>query len=145
MDSWLNGWLFICELSGWGLESSYNYLFAYLMNNGLCKKYSNFTHKQKWVVIINYVKKYYVCMCWSFLKSQASDTSSDNKWQRVVHWVTLNRNEWQRVVISANFPFFRIREGPTTKHPKGDSLNLEEDLKEELLNYEQKQASKKKY
>ena len=38
------------------------------------------------------------------------------------------------MVISANFPFFRIREEPTTKHPKVNSLNLKEDLEEELLN-----------
>ena len=67
------------------------------------------------------------------------------EWQQVTTSGTLSYIESQRVVISANFTFFRIREGPTTKHPKGDSLNLEEDLKEELLNYEQKQASKKKY
>ena len=49
------------------------------------------------------------------------------------------------MVISANFPFFRIREGPSTKHPKANSLNLAEDLEEELLNCEQKQAPKKEY
>ena len=32
------------------------------------------------------------------------------------------------------FFYFRIREEPTTKHPKENSLNLEEDLKEGLLN-----------
>ena len=32
---------------------------------------------------------------------------------------TANDNEWQRVVILANFPLFLIREEPTTKHPKG--------------------------
>ena len=48
---------------------------------------------------------------------------------------TTSDKEWQTVVISANFPFFlRIREEPSTKHPKETSLNLEEDLEEELLN-----------
>ena len=59
-------------------------------------------------------------------------TASDNQWQRAVEQVTINDNkwqwmatmgttsdkEWQRVVILANFPFFQIREEPTTKHPK---------------------------
>ena len=55
-------------------------------------------------------------------------TTNDNEWQRVVQRVTTNDNEWQRVTISANFSFFQIREEPTTKHPKENSLNLEEDL-----------------
>ena len=50
-------------------------------------------------------------------------TTSDNKWQRV----TTSDKEWQRVTISAIF-FFQVREEPTTKHPKENSLNLEEDL-----------------
>ena len=75
----------------------------------------------------------------SFIKRQTSDTSSDNEWhnewQRVVQrettrdneWprVTINDNEWQRVTTSdkqvfllAKFPFSRIREEPTTMHPK---------------------------
>ena len=33
-----------------------------------------------------------------------------------------------------SFPFFRIREEPTTEHPKENSLILEEDLQEGLLN-----------
>ena len=45
-------------------------------------------------------------------------TTSDNEWQRVV----------QRVTISANFSFFHIREEPTTKNPKENSLNIEQDL-----------------
>ena len=57
-----------------------------------------------------------------------SGTTSDR--QRV----TTNDNELQPVVISANFTFFRIRVEPTTKYPKENSLNLEEDLEEELLN-----------
>ena len=70
-------------------------------------------------------------------------TTSDSEWQRVVQRVTMNYNEWQgmttsgttsdnewqRVTVSANFCFFfQIREEPTTKHPKENSLNLEEDL-----------------
>ena len=47
---------------------------------------------------------------------------------------TTSDNEWQPVVISATFPFFRMTEEPTTKHPKENSLNLEEDLEKELLN-----------
>ena len=38
------------------------------------------------------------------------------------------------MVISANFPFSRIREETTTKHPKENSLNIKEDLEEGLLN-----------
>ena len=60
---------------------------------------------------------------WLFVKRQSSN------------------NEWQQVVISTNFPFLRIREKPTTKYTKEDPFNLEEDL----LNYEQEQAPKKKY
>ena len=41
---------------------------------------------------------------------------------------TKTDNEWQRVTISANFSFFQIREEATTKHPKENSLNIEEDL-----------------
>ena len=40
--------------------------------------------------------------------------TSDKKWQKV----TMSDNEWQRVVILANFPFFWIREEPTSMHPK---------------------------
>ena len=53
--------------------------------------------------------------------------------------------DWHRVTISAIFSFFRIRVEPTTEHPKENSLNLEEDLEEGLLNKEQKQAPRKKY
>ena len=44
------------------------------------------------------------------------------------------------MVIPANLPFFRIKEEPSIKHYKEDSLNLEEDLKERLLNDEQKKT-----
>ena len=49
-------------------------------------------------------------------------------------FLTASDNEWQRVVISANFLFFRIREEPTTKYLNEDSLNLEDELKEGRLN-----------
>ena len=65
----------------------------------------------------------------SFIKRQMSDTSSDNEWQQM----TASDSEWQQVVILANFPFFWIREEPTTMHPKKHSLNIEEDLEERLL------------
>ena len=69
-------------------------------------------------------------------------TASGNEWQRLVLRVTTSDNEWynewqrlttidiewQRVTISANFSFFQIREEPTTKHPKENSLNIEKDL-----------------
>ena len=34
-------------------------------------------------------------------------------------------NEWQQVIISANFSFFQIRQEPATKHPKENSLDIE--------------------
>ena len=43
-------------------------------------------------------------------------------------------SKWQQVVISANSPFYPTREKPTTKHPKDNSLDLEEDLEEGLFN-----------
>ena len=43
-------------------------------------------------------------------------------------------NEWQGVTISDNVCFCRIREEPTFKRPKDNSLNLEEDLGEGPLN-----------
>ena len=49
---------------------------------------------------------------------------------QVAHWVTTNDNQWQRVAISANSSFFRIREESITKHPKENTLNLKEDLEE---------------
>ena len=86
-----------------------------------------------------------------------SDTTSDNEWQQATtkgkewynEWqrvvqrmttsdserqrVTTNDNEWykewQRVTISVNFSFFQIRGEPTTKHPRENSLNLNEDLR----------------
>ena len=48
-------------------------------------------------------------------------TMGDNEWYN-------DDNECQRVTISAKFSFFQIREEPTTKHSKENSLNIEEDL-----------------
>ena len=77
----------------------------------------------------------------SFIKKQTSDTSSDNEWQRVTKMTTSGTtsyhewySKWQQVVISANSPFYPTREKPTTKHPKDNSLDLEEDLEEGLFN-----------
>ena len=68
------------------------------------------------------------CRSGSFIKIQTSGKSSKNEWynewQRVTtsgttscdKWYnkwqreTTSNNEWQRVVISVNIPFFRIRE-----------------------------------
>ena len=52
-------------------------------------------------------------------------TTSHKEWQRVVQRVTTNVNEWPFQLI---FLFFQIKEEPTTKHPKENFLNLEEDL-----------------
>ena len=64
-------------------------------------------------------------------------TKNDNQWQRITtngnEWYNKWYNEWQRVIL-ANFTFLRIREEPTTEQPQENSLNLEEDLEEELLN-----------
>ena len=62
-------------------------------------------------------------------ESITSDNKWYNKWQRSENeqqQVTTNDNEWQRVVIPTNFPFFRAAEEPTTKQPKESSLNLKE-------------------
>ena len=53
---------------------------------------------------------------------------SENEWQPIITSGTTSDNEWQRVTISANFSFFKIREEPTTKHHKENSLNIEKDL-----------------
>ena len=42
---------------------------------------------------------------------------------------TTSDNKCQRVTIPANFSFLKkLKEEPTTKHPKEAFLNLEEDL-----------------
>ena len=65
-------------------------------------------------------------------------TVSDKEWLWVVEGVTAigttKVNNWQGIVISANFPFFRIRKEPETKHSEENSWNLEEDLEEGLFN-----------
>ena len=72
-------------------------------------------------------------------------TVINNKWQRVLQQVKTGESEWQQVVTLANFRFLRIREEPTTKHPKENTLNTDEDLEKDLLKQEEKQASKKKH
>ena len=57
-----------------------------------------------------------------------SGATSENEWQRMVQRVTTNDNEWQRVTISTNISFFQIREEPTTKYPKENSLTIEEGI-----------------
>ena len=61
-------------------------------------------------------------------RTTASGTKSDdelyNEWQQM----TTSDNKWQQVTILVNFSFLQIREEATTKHPKENSLNLEEDL-----------------
>ena len=61
----------------------------------------------------------------SFIKRQTSGTASDNEWQQV----TTSDNEWQRITKSDNewpfrliFFFFQVKEEPTIKHPKENSL-----------------------
>ena len=49
------------------------------------------------------------------------------------------------MAISANFPFWQIREEPSSKQFKEKPLNFEENLEECLLNYGQKEAPQKKY
>ena len=63
-----------------------------------------------------------------------SGTTSDNEWYNEWQRITMIDNEWQWVVILANFAFFRIREEPTTIHPKENSLNIKDYLEERLLN-----------
>ena len=67
-----------------------------------------------------------------FIKTQTNGTSSDNG--------------WQRVTISANFSFFKKnKKEPTTKHPKENSLNIENDLWRRPIELGKKQAFKNKY
>ena len=51
--------------------------------------------------------------------------TSDKEWQQVIQGVTTNVNEWP---FQAIFLFFQMKEDPTTKYPKVNFLNLEEDL-----------------
>ena len=52
------------------------------------------------------------CSEWKRMVQQltTNDTEWYSKWRRVVQQVTTRDNEWRLAVISANFPFFRIRE-----------------------------------
>ena len=43
------------------------------------------------------------------------------QWQRMATSGTTNGNEWQQVVILANFPLFLMREETATKDPKENS------------------------
>ena len=56
--------------------------------------------------------------------------TSDKEWQGVTTSGTTNVNEWPFQLI---FLFFQIKEEPTTKHPKENFLNLEEDLWTRLI------------
>ena len=75
-------------------------------------------------------------------------TTSDNEWYNKLLRMKTSDSERQRVtsdttsgttsdskwqLVKTNFLFLKIREEPTTKHIKENSLNLEEDLEEELL------------
>ena len=63
---------------------------------------------------------------------------SDSEWQRV----TMNDNE---LSFQLNFLFFRLKEKPTIKYSKENSLSVEEVLEERLLNWELKKVPQKKY
>ena len=67
-----------------------------------------------------------------------SGTMSDNQWYNEWRQATTNDNQWSFWLIFSN-------ERGTSKHPEENFLNLEEDLEERSLNYEQKQAPKKEY
>ena len=66
---------------------------------------------------------------WQWMAASGNEwermTKSDNEWQGMTTSGTTNDNEWPFRPI---FLFFQIREESTTKHPKENSLNLEEDL-----------------
>ena len=62
-----------------------------------------------------------------------NDSEWYNEWQRVVNRVKTNVNKWQRVVISVNFSFFRMRGKPNIKDTEENSLNLEENQKYKKL------------
>ena len=76
-------------------------------------------------------------------------TTSDNEWynerQRMITSDNEWYNEWQRVTILANFSFCQVREEPTTKQPKENYLNLEEDLWRRPIELRVEKALKKKY
>ena len=54
---------------------------------------------------------------WIATSGKTSGTTGDNEWQQMA----MGDNNWQRVTSSSHFgkfPFFQIREEPTTMHPK---------------------------
>ena len=53
----------------------------------------------------------------------------------------MSDKQWQRFTIPANFSFYQKKRNSTTKHAMENPLNIEQNL----LNEEQKEASKKKY
>ena len=85
----------------------------------------------------------------------ASGTPSDNDWQQMTTSGTTSDNDWQvvqRMTTSGTtnniewpfwliFPFFEIREEPTIKHPKENSLNIEEDLWKKPIELREKTSS----
>ena len=58
-----------------------------------------------------------------------SVTASDIEWEQL----KTNDNEWLFRLIRL-FPFFGIREEPTTKQPEEKLFSIEEDLEEDQLN-----------
>ena len=63
------------------------------------------------------------------------------EWQRVLQRQTMSDKQWQRFTIPANFSFYQKKRNSSTKHAMENPLNIEQNL----LNEEQKEASKKKY
>ena len=117
---WLGSGVFITKDAVSGLKQ----LLATESPLKVIKNYFYFTLKALFVLkIFNFFSWLFSYVVKQSFKRQTSDTSSDNEWQQVTasgttsdnkwKWVTRNANEWQRVVILANFPFFRIKEEAT--------------------------------
>ena len=53
-----------------------------------------------------------------------------NEWYNEWQQITTSNNDWSFRLI---FLFFRIRQEPTTKHPKENALNIEENLEKQRL------------
>ena len=70
------------------------------------------------------IETHFKIVCKKTDRVTTSGTTSENEWQPV----TKNRKDLQWVAVSVNLSFFQIREEPSTKHPKENSLNLEEGL-----------------
>ena len=94
--------------------------------------FANLQAKANWHEISNNGKRiiYKETDEWQRVVQRVTTNDNDwyNEWQRVVQRMIASDKEWQQVTISDNFSFFQIREEPTTKHPKGNCLNIEEDL-----------------